>query len=258
MNHRATHASAITLGLVHIPVKVYVAAESSSAVSFNQLHGKCGTKLSQTMRCKACEVDVARADTVKGYFDAAQDRYITLTEAELDALETHAAPEIAIKEFVPAASVPPVYFERAYYLTPERRGGRGYRVLVEGLRRSDRVAIAKQTIRGREHLVMIAPVDEGLALYLLHYADEVRAFPTVAVDAPCSTEELELVERFIGEYGSETFDPAKYRDEHVVKVHALIMEKKSSGGAITPAIATPPADVLDLVDALRKSLARTA
>ena len=143
----------ISFGLVSIPVKMYTAT-SSGGVSFNMLHAKCGSRLRQQMLCPTCNVVVDRADTVRGY-EFAKDQYVRVADQELKTLEGEASRVIDINEFVPLEKVDPIYFERTYYLGPDKGGEKAYRLLADAMAKSGRVALAKFVMRGKESLVLI-------------------------------------------------------------------------------------------------------
>ena len=181
MSARAISSSTISFGLVSIPVKMYSTGESGRRVSFNLIHEECGTRLKQQYICPKCDVVVPRDDMIKGY-EFAKGQYVLFDKDELKALESPKKDAIEITEFVPADQVSPVYFDKPYYLGPDKGGARAYRLLSKALREADRVAIAKYATRGREYLVMIRPHEDGLVLDQLRYAEEVRTFDEVPID----------------------------------------------------------------------------
>src|SRR5437773_2609963 len=164
----------ISFGLVSIPVRLYTAT-ASAGVSFNLLHAKCGSRIRQQQFCPVCREVVDRAGLVKGY-EFQKEEYVRFTDEELRALEGEASKMIDIAEFVPLSRVDPVYFERAYYLGPDKGGEKAYRLLAEAMARTDRVALAKFVMRGKESLVLIRPAQGGLILHTMCFADEIRDF----------------------------------------------------------------------------------
>src|SRR6266516_6623791 len=164
----------ISFGLVSIPIKMFSSA-SPGGVSFNQLHQKCGGRIRQQQICPTCNEVVERSALVKGY-EFAKDQYVQFTEEELKALEGEASRMIDIAEFVPLAKVDPVYFEKAYYLGPDKGGEKAYRLLTDAMAKSGRVAVATFVMRGKESLVLIRPSSDGLMLHTMFFSDEVRGF----------------------------------------------------------------------------------
>ena len=162
----------ISFGLVSIPIRMYTAA-SSAAVSFNLLHAKCGSRIRQQTYCPVCKEVVDRTALVKGY-EVQKDEYVRFSDEELKGLEGEASRVIDIAEFVPLAKVDPIYFEKTYYLGPDKGGEKAYRLLTDAMAKTDRVALAKFVMRGKESLVLIRPSQGGLMFHTMYFADEVR------------------------------------------------------------------------------------
>ena len=259
MAARSLQSVTITFGLVTIPVKMYAATNPKAGVSFNMLHS-CGSRVRQQYVCVAEEKVIPRSEMVKGY-EFEKDRYVTFTKEELDALEEAATGAVEITEFVPAATIDPTYYEKAYYLGPDKGGAKPYRLLAEAMRQSGRSAIGRWAARGKQYLVNIRAVDDGLILQTLLYADEVRPMNDVEIpDAKVGAQELALANQLIDSIASEGFDPTRYKDEVKERIEAQI-QKKVEGEEITvPESPTAPegAKVIDIMDALRASLKRTA
>jgi DNA end-binding protein Ku len=256
---RAIAGATISFGLVSIPVKLFAATQASASVSFNLLHKKCNTRLKQQYICPTDNEIVHRDDMVKGY-EFAKDQYVTFTPDELKALEEKATGSIDIAEFVPLAAVDPVYFDRPYYLGPEKGGDKAYLLLAEAMRESGRAALARYAARGKQYLVMLRPTQDGRALVLqqLLYSDEVRSLSDVPLpDGEVREPELKLAKQLIDQIASETFDPTQYHDEVRERIQADI-EKKVQGQDITE-VAEPtaePARIIDLMAALKASLGK--
>src|SRR5437762_10915961 len=159
----------ISFGLVSIPVRLYTAA-SSANVSFNLLHAKCGSRIKQQTFCPTCNEVVDRASLVRGY-EFAKDQYVRVSDDELKSLEGETSKVIDIAEFVPLASVDPIYFEKTYYLGPDKGGDKAYRLLADAMEKNSRVALAKFVMRGKESLVLIRPAKSGLMLHTMYFAD---------------------------------------------------------------------------------------
>jgi DNA end-binding protein Ku len=255
MAARAVLSGTISFGLVSIPVKFFTAA-ASEQVSFNMLHKKCGGRLKMQFYCPTDNEVVERSDTFKGY-EYAKGQYVTFSEEELKALEADRSSSVEITEFVPVESVDLVQVEKSYYLGPDKGGDKAYRLLGEAMRARGRVAVGRYAARGKEQVVLIRPYDkDGLILHQLYYANEVRAFSEVDTGATFSfsDKERELAEKLIEELGSDAFDATKYSDSFSERVRAAV-DEKVAGKEITIAPEAPKAQIIDLFEALKKSLA---
>lgn len=259
MAARSIASLSLSFGLVSIPVKVYSATESGSAVHFNMLHN-CGSRLKQQYVCLKEGVVVERADMIKGYeFD--KDRYVTFTPAELKALEESTRHTIDIISFIPLASVDPIYYDKAYYLAPDKRGAKPYHLLMQAMVESGRCALARWAWKGKQYVVQVrpAPAEQGgLILQQLLYADEVRSMKELEIEkADIAKPELQLALQLIDQIAADSYDPAEYKDEEKVRVLAAI-DEKIAGKAIVvaePAGAeSADAKIIDLTEALRASL----
>jgi len=180
MAARSIASLTISFGLVSIPVKLYSATESSKAISFNMLHKACGSRLKQQYLCVKEEIPVAREDMVKGY-EFAKDQYVLFSPEELKALEEAGTGMAEITEFVPLESIDPVYFDKAYYLGPDKGGAKPYALLTKALRESGRCALGRWAARGKQYIVMLRPVEEGLVMQQLLYAGEVRSIRDIEI-----------------------------------------------------------------------------
>src|ERR1043165_9904889 len=189
MPARAIGTATVSFGLVSIPVKLFSATESSAAVTFNWLHKKCSTRLKQQYICPQDQETVTRDEMVKGY-EYSKDRYVTFTPEELKALEEEATQAIDITEFVPIAKIDPIFFDRPYYLGPDKGGDKAYRLLAKAMIETGRAALGRYAARGKQYLVMLRPIGDALVMQQLHYADEVRPFAEV----PLATGEVKDAE----------------------------------------------------------------
>jgi DNA end-binding protein Ku len=257
MPPRSLGSGTISFGLVSIPVKLYPAA-SSQSISFNLLHAKCGNRIRQQRFCPVCNEVVERDGLVKGY-EFAKDQYVRVSDEELEALEGEASKAIEISEFVPLVKVDPVYFEKSYYLGPDKGGEKAYRLLADAMIQAGKVALAKFVLRGRENLVLVRAAQNGLMLHTMYFADEVRNFDEISKgeSAKISGAETNLALRLIDELSNEEFNPEQYEDEYRQRVLDLI-NTKAEGKEIT--IAEPQvqrAQVIDLMEALKESLGKT-
>jgi DNA end-binding protein Ku len=256
MPPRSIGSGAISFGLVSIPVKLYLAA-SSEAPSFNLLHASCGSRIRQQRFCPACNKVVEREDLIKGY-EFAKDQYVKVTDEELKALEGEASEAIEISEFVPLSKVDPIYFERSYYLGPDKGGEKAYRLLADTMAQVGKVALAKFVLRGKENLVIVRSARNGLILHTMYFADEVRNFDEVfkGEGAKITGAETNLAVRLIDELSNDEFEPENYQDEYSQRVLSFV-NKKAEGQEIT--VAKPEirrGQVIDLMAALKESLGK--
>jgi DNA end-binding protein Ku len=255
MAARSIGTLTVSFGLVAIPVKLYSATEASRQLSFNLLHKACGSRLRQQYICIKEDVIVPREEMVKGY-EFAKDQYVMFSPEELKAMEeagTHAAD---ITEFVPLEAVDPVYFDKAYYLAPDKGGAKPYALFTRALQESGRCALGRWAARGKQYIVMIRAVDDGLIMQQLMYADEVRSIKDVDIPKlEVKETELKLARKLIEQQSSESFNPADYKDEVRERIEAAV-QKKVEGQEVTMAEEGPGAGarVVDLMDALRASL----
>ena len=255
MAPRSIASGTISFGLVSIPVKLYAATEASAGISFNLLHAKCGSRLKQQYLCPQDGEVVPRDAMVKGY-EFQEGKYVTFSAEELKALEQTATQAIEIAEFVPAEKVDAVYYEKAYFLGPEKGGAKAYRLLAEALKRSSKAAVARYAARGKQYLVLIRPASGRLVMQQLYYADEVRKVEEIPVDeAELKEPEVQLALQLVEQTATDAFHPEAFHDEVKERTLAL-MEKKIQGQEIAVAPAEQPrAQVIDLMEALKASLA---
>jgi len=254
MAARSIASLTVSFGLVSIPVKLFSATEASKTISFNLLHKTCGSRLKQQYFCVKEEVAVGREDMAKG-FEFAKDQYVMFSPEELKAMEEVGTHMAEITEFVPLEAVDPVYFDKAYYLAPDKGGAKPYALLASALRESKRCALGRWAARGKQYIVMIRPAEDGLVMQQLLYAGEVRAMKELEIPkTEVKPAELKLAQMLIEQQASETFDPAAYTDDVKTRIEAAV-QKKVEGQEIT--LAEPQesgAQVIDLMEALRASL----
>lgn len=256
MAPRAIASGTIAFGLVSIPIKVYAATDAAASISFNLLHSKCGGRLKQQYICPRDNDEVVpRTEMVKGY-EFAKDQYVLFTDEELKTLQEKPTQSIEITEFVPAEKVPGIYFEKAYFLGPDKGGDRAYRLLGEAMRRTGRSAIAKYAARGKQYLVLVSPMqDEGLVLYQLHYADEVRSFADVPLgEGEVKESEVKLAIQLVEQIASDSFNPENYEDEVKNRIEEIIEQKVEGQEVTITAEEAPQAQIIDLMEALKASL----
>ncbi len=243
----------LTFGLISIPIHMFSAARGER-VSFNQLHKECHTRLRQPLFCPTCNRMVERSEIVKGY-EYEKDQYVLFSEEELEKIAPPSARTMEILEFVKLDEVDPLYFDASYLAVPEDAGRKAYRLLTEAMQESGYAAIAKLSMHQREYTVILRPRANGLTLHTMFYTNEVRQ---VAEYGQTDTIELKEQERKLAQQLIESlaaaFDPQKYRDEYQESVKGLI-SAKLEGREVAAAPQPQLAPVIDLMEALKKSLA---
>jgi len=253
---RSIASLTISFGLVAIPVKLYSATVSSERISFNLLRQKDGSRVKQQYIAVADGQPVERSEMVKGY-EFAKDQYVMFTAEELKALEDTTTHSIDIGQFVPLQSVDPVYFDGTYYLAPDKGGAKPYTLLATALRKAGQCAVGRWVSRGQAHIVVIRPMEDGLALHQLHFKDQVRELKELGIEpAQVSDPELKLAQQLIDHLAVKRFDPNEYQDEFKGRVEAAI-QKKIQGKQISLSEAPVPSaggNVIDLMEALRASI----
>ena len=256
MAARSIASLTVSFGLVSIPVKLYSATEASKSISFNLLHKGCGSRLKQQYLCLKEEIPVAREDMVKGY-EFAKDQYVVFTPEELKAFDEAGTHMAEITEFVPLECVDPVYYDKAYYLAPDKHGNKAYALFARALRESQKCALGRWAARGKQYIVMIRAVEDGLVMQQLLYAGEVRSIKDIEIPATeVKDNELKLAKQLIEAQTVEAFDPSQYTDTVAARIEAAI-QKKIEGQEIAMSEAPEQgAQVIDLMEALRASLER--
>jgi DNA end-binding protein Ku len=245
----------ISFGLVSIPVQVFTATESTARLSFNFLHKDCGSRLKQQYVCIKDGSKVERADMVKGY-EFAKDQYVQFAPEEIKALEAVGSDSIDIVEFVPLQSIDPVYFEKTYYLAPDKGGLKPYALLADALRDSKRCAVGSWTSKGKQHTVALRAAGDVLVMQQLFFASEIR--PTTEIIVPevqFKDGERKLALQLIEQQSSDAFDPRAYTNEVKARIDAAIEEKMQGKEiSVTQAPRRDAPNVVDLMEVLRKSL----
>lgn len=256
MAARPLAAATISFGLVSIPVKLFTTTRSSESISFRMLHDTCKSPLKYQYYCPKDDETVERSDTVKGY-EYAKNQFVVFTADELKAMEEEATKAIAIEEFVPLDAIDGVYFDKAYYVAPERGGARAYSLLAKAMEQKGIGGLAKYAARGKQYLVVLRPLEGKLVMQQLRYAHEVRDMSEVPLDdvkGDVKDAELKLALQLIEQTTSETFEPAKYHDEVHDRTVEHIEEKVAGEEISIVPSETPKAKVIDLMDALKASL----
>jgi len=257
MAARSIASLTIAFGLVAIPVKLYSATVSAERLRFHMLHAKDGSRLKQQYVCAEEQRVVPREEIVKGY-EFAKDQYVMFTPEELKALEEAGTHSVEVAQFVPLAAVDPVYFERTYYLAPDQGGAKPFALFVTALRASGRCAVGRWASHGRDHVVILRPIDNALALHQLHFAPEVQSVAALGVESvKVRDAELKLARQLIEQQSAEDFDPTAFPDEVKARVEEAI-QRKVAGKEVTVAEPgpAPAGNVVDLMSALKASLER--
>ena len=257
MAPRAIWKGAISFGMVVIPVKLYPATQSKD-IAFVTLHGECHNRIRQKRYCPYHEIDVALDETVRGY-EYSKEQYVVMEKSDFEDLPVPSTHTIEIVRFVDLASIDPVYFERSYVLEPETVGQKPFFLLKRALESSNRVAIAKVSLRQKEHLCCLRPYNGGIAMATMYYPDEVRANTDLELpddEELINDQEMAMANTLIDQL-TGPFEPEQHRDEYRVALERVIEAKLGSGAPVTTAPAPPPGKVVDLMEALRASIQAT-
>jgi DNA end-binding protein Ku len=254
MAARATWKGFLKVSLVNIPVKVFPATESSATISFNQLHAECQTRIQQKRWCPTCNKEVANTELVKGY-EFEKGRYVVMTEDDIDKVRPASTRVIDLVQFDEAGALDPMYVDRTYYLAPDGQvAADAFAVMREGMK--GKIGIGKLALYGREYLVAVKPFDKGLVMYTLHHAAEIRGTEGIeelaTIPAKVRPEEVNLARQVIGTF-EKKLDLADYRDEYREGLQRIIDAKVAGEEVVAPAVEMPP-KVVNLMEALRKSL----
>jgi DNA end-binding protein Ku len=258
---KAIWSGSISFGLVNIPVKLLSALKDKD-VHFHMLHGADGARVQQKLVCPADGKEIARSEVVKGY-EFAPDRYVTVQPEELEGLAPKAGRAIEIQDFVNLSEIDPIYYDRPYYLAPDKNSEKAYRLLLEAMARSQKVAVARFVMREKEYLAALRPDASGgtLLLETMRFADEITSVREIEAEAEMgaarpavSDRELNIAEQLIDSLTSD-FEPEKYRDDYRDRVQTLLDRKVRGEEVVVPPTPEEPARVIDLVSALEASLA---
>jgi DNA end-binding protein Ku len=251
---RAIANGQIAFGLVSIHVKLFSAAESSEKISFNMLHRDCGNRVQQQLFCAKDERTIDRSEVVKGY-EFSKGQYVLFNDEELKALEEKATQQIEITEFVKSDMIDPIYFAKPYYLAPDKGAARAYALLARALEETGRWAVAKYAARGKGYLVVLRPLGKGLVMQQLYYPNEIRAIDELDLgDTEVKDNELKMAVQLAEMSASDAFHPELYRDEVTERVREQIQRKIEGEEIAMNDVEEPRAQVIDLMEALRKSL----
>lgn len=258
MAARPTWKGYLKISLVNIPIRVFPATDAAATISFNQLHRECGSRIQQKKWCPQCETEVATTDIVKGY-EFEKGRYVTMEEDDLAKVRPASTRVINVMQFADAKVIDPIYIERPYYLAPDGQvAAEAFAVMREGM--AGRAAVGKVALYGREYLVAIQPRENGLVMFTLRSAAEVRSMSSIdelkAVPKSIKPDEVKLARQVIGSFESEG-DLTQYKDDYQTELRRVI-DAKIAGEDVVETAEEEPAKVVNLMDALRRSLERVS
>src|SRR6266480_2796249 len=254
MAARATWKGFLKISLVNIPIKVFPATESSGSISFNQLHGECRTRIQQKRWCPQCNREVPLSEIVKGY-EFEKGRYVVLSDEDFDKVRPESTRVIDLVQFADASSIDPMYVDRTYYLAPD--GGMAadaFAVMRDGM--AGKVGVGKLALYGREYLVAVRPHQRGIVMHTLHHAAEIRSVDAIdelnGVPAKVKPEEIKLARQVIQTF-EQPLNLSDYKDEYREGLQRII-DGKIAGEEVVASAAEAPPRVVNLMDALKKSL----
>lgn len=243
----------LTFGLLSLPVKLFSAARGET-VSFNQLHKDDHSRVKQVLYCQVEDKPIQRSEIVKGY-EYEKDKYVVIDDEEIKKVAPKTAKTMEVLEFVKSAEVDPIFFDASYYLAPDEAGEKPYALLFEALRQSECVGVAKIAMHNREHIVILRPGARGITLHTMYYVDEIRQVEEFRTDTSNVKEkELELARRLI-ESLLAPFEPDKYKDEYRENLKTMIQAKVEGRQVVETAAPAHKAPVIDILEALKLSLA---
>lgn len=251
---------AISFGLLNVPVKMGAATQKET-VGFRQLHNKCNTPIKQKRFCPKCNKEVPYEDIVRG-FEYEPGKFVLVTDEELDALPVKSAKYIDIVDFIKMEEVDPVYFDRTYYLWPEKGGEKSYLILRDAMRETGRVAVAKVTVRDKEHLCLIRLIGDTISLAMMFFQDEIRDAGELGIEGleesvTVRPEERKMAVQLV-ENLTAGFQPEKYHDDYREELLKLIRAKVEGREIVEPEVVEAPAgNVIDLMERLRQSVEAT-
>ena len=255
MAARTIGSATISFGLVSVPVNLFSSSESSTAISFNMIHTKCGSRLKQQYICAKEGMVVEKDEISKGY-EFSKDQYVLFTPDEVKALDEKATNTIDIAEFVPLATVDRIYLEKLYYLGPGKGGERAYKLLVAALADTGRAALGQYSARGKQYLALVRPMGDILVMEQLHYQGEIRSADDVPrSEVTLKDAELALARQLIEQGSVDEFHPQNFHDTVRERVLEAI-QRKVDGQEITAEPEAPQTKIIDLMDALKASLAK--
>ncbi len=243
----------LTFGLLSLPVKLYSAARSET-VSFNQLHKTDHSRVRQVLYCQAEDKPITRAEIVKGY-EYEKDKYVVIDDEDIKKVAPRTAKTMEVQEFVKSDEVDPIYFESSYYLAPDEAGEKAYALLFEALRQTKCVGVAKIAMHNREHIVILRPGEQGLMLHTMYYKYEIRQVDEFRTDLNLIKDKELTLARTLVESLLAPFEPEKYKDNYRENLLAMIEAKVEGKQVVETAAPAHKAQVIDIMEALKMSLA---
>jgi DNA end-binding protein Ku len=258
MAARPTWKGYLKISLVNIPIRVFPATDAAATISFNQLHRECQTRIQQKRWCPTCQVEVPNTDLVKGY-EFEKGKYVVLDEEDIAKVRPESTRVINVVQFADASMIDPVYVERPYYLAPDGAvAGEAFAVIREGM--AGKAAVGKMALYGREYLVAIQPRENGLVMYTMRHASEVRSMSAIdelkSVPAKMKPDEVRLAKQVIGNFETGG-DLSQYKDDYQVELKKII-DAKIEGKEVVGTPEEAPPKVVNLMEALRQSLDRVS
>ncbi len=255
MSAHSIGSATVSFGLVSVPVKLFSAGESSAAISFNWLHKKCGSRLKQQYLCSKDGEKVENDDRIKGY-EFTEGQYVLFTTEELKALEEpRGTGAIEIMEFLPAEQVDRIYMDKTYFLGPDKGGERAYKLLSEALKKTDRIALGQWAARGKQYLILVRPLEGGLAMEQLKYPEELRSISEIPIPkTEVKKGELDMAIKVIDQSASDEFKPESYKDNVRRRILDQIQQKVEGHEITEEPAEAPKAQIIDLMEALKASL----
>jgi len=243
----------LTFGLLSLPVKLYSAARSES-VSFNQLHKADNSRVKQVLFCQLEDKPIPRSEIVKGY-EYEKDKYVVIDDEDIKKVAPKTARTMEVLEFVKESEVDPIYLESSYYLAPDEAGEKPYALLFEALRQSECVGVAKIAMHNREHIVILRPGDKGILLHTMYYPDEIRQVEEFRTDTSIVKDKELAMAKMLIDSLMAAFEPGKYKDDYRENLKAMIQAKVDGKQIVETAEPKHKAPVIDILEALKMSLA---
>ncbi len=244
------HKGAISFGLVHIPVALYTATQDND-IRFNQLCKEDNSRVKYKKVCAGCGKEVDNKEIIKG-FEFEKGQYVTVSDADFEKIKTEKDKTLHILHFTDSENIPPIYYEKSFYVVPETGGEKAYVLLQQAMARANKVAVAKTVLGTKETLLVIAPAESGLLINTLYFADEIKDLPKDFAAPAVKESELKIAEQLISSM-EEPFVPEAYHDEYRARLKTLIADKIAGRD-----IKRPPREkennIIDLMDALKQSV----
>ncbi|MGI6727235.1 MAG: Ku protein [Anaerovoracaceae bacterium] len=248
-----SHKGAISFGLVHIPVSLYTATQDND-IHFNQLHKEDHSRIRYKKTCAHCGKEVTSGDIIKG-FEYDKDKYVIITDDDLEKIKTEKDKSIHILHFANLNQISPIYYEKTYHITPEVGGEKAFELLRKAMMDEQKVAIGKTVMGSKETLLAIIPREDGILIQTMFYEDEIKDLPKSYAKTGPNEVELEMAKTLISSM-DKPFDPSQYKDEYQERLSELI-EQKIAGKEIVAANPEEKSNVIDLMEALQKSIEQT-